>query len=82
MQQKMGLKRVQRLKKSDCREETHPTRFWVHSRSALVSFAALMPSAKFALAPLTRRCMSAWSSRSSRCLALSWPELQRVRTRS
>lgn len=51
------------------------TRFWVHSRSCLVSLAALMPSAKLARAFLSRRWASAWSSRSSCCLELRWPEL-------
>lgn len=62
--------------KGDMGKWTYMTRFWVHSRSLLVSLAALMPSAKLVRAPLIRRCMMAWSSRSSRCLALSWPDLE------
>jgi hypothetical protein len=55
--------------------ETHSTRFCVHCRSFCTSFAAFMPSAKFARAPANRRWASACNSSSSRCFALSSPDL-------
>lgn len=51
------------------------TRFWVHSRSRFVSRAVFRPSEKFARAPFRRRWARAWSSSSSCCFALSWPDL-------
>ena len=51
--------------------KTYFTRFWVHSRSRLVSRATLMPSEKFERAPFSRRWARACSSRSSRCFAFS-----------
>jgi len=53
----------------------HLTFFCVHSRSLCVSFAALMPSAKFVRVLAKRARAWAWSARSSRFLALSSPDL-------
>jgi hypothetical protein len=53
----------------------HLTRFWVHSRSRLVSRAVFRPSLKLDRTPFSRRCARAWSSSSSCCFAFSWPEL-------
>ena len=71
-------RRLRPLRKENLR--TYFTRFCVHSKSLFTSFAAFAPSAKFARAPFRRRCASACNSASSRCLALSSPDLRNLST--
>lgn len=55
--------------------KTYETFLDVHSRFACTSCASCTPSWKRARVRASRACACACSSRSSRCLALSWPEL-------
>jgi len=55
--------------------ETYDTRFWVHSRSRFTSLASCIPSANLARDLARRAWALAWSSKISRCLALSFPDL-------
>lgn len=58
---------------------TYATFFCVHSRSARTSRASSSPCANRARVFARRACALAWSSSSSRCLALRWPDLLIVR---
>ncbi len=59
-------------------EETHETRFCVHSRSLLTSFASAYPSASLALVLASRCCANCCNSSSSLFLAFSRPDLSFV----
>lgn len=58
------------------REFTYETFFCVHSRSPRTSRASRIPSANRSRVRARRACACFWRSISSRCFALSLPDLQ------